>query len=246
MLQQFCTESGMIINESKTKFMVLNGDAQDKMNIVSNNLVIKICEFYIYLGAVFSATGKISPSLEKHAEEKYCHILKFVSFVKKNSLFPFWIKKKVLDAALLSAILYSAESWLTNNYGPIKAMYFSAIKNLLGVRRTTANDLCLMELGMPSIDGFVKNSQYRFLKDLIEARANETDFDPFMFVYNLCLRENTPCAKYISKLLTRDGDFITKDVDNIKTRIRNSNRSKFLAYKDVNPCLLYTSPSPRD
>lgn len=236
-LQDFCTESGMIINETKTKFMVLNGDAQDRRNIVSNNLIIKICEFYVYLGAVFSASGKLFHSLEKHAEDKYCHVLKFVSFVKKNSLFPFWIKKKVLDAALLSAILYSSESWLTNNYNPVKSMYFTAIKNLLGVRRTTANDLCLLELGMPSIDGYVKNSQYRFLKRLIETRANETDFDPFMYVYNLCLRDNTACAKYISKLLAQDGNFITKDMDNIRSRVRDSNRSKFLSYKDMNPNL---------
>ena len=164
------------------------------------------------------------------------HVLKFVSFVTKNSLFPFSVKKMVLEAALLSTILYSCESWLTNNFKPMRTMYFGVIKALLGVRRTTANGLCLLEVGFPSVDGHIKNAQYRFFHKIITTRNGMND-DPFMFVFNLCSAANTPCARYIHTIVDSNGNYIPKDLDNIKTRVRASIRTKFITYCVLNPDL---------
>jgi len=235
-LDEFCDQSGMQINEIKTKFMVVNGDLQDRAYIALGSVIMKHCLFYVYLGSVFSCTGKLNPALEKHCEEKFCHVLKFVSFVSKNSLFPFAIKKKVLNAALLSAILYSCESWLTNNLKHVQLLYISAIKALLGVRRTTTNDLCLVELGLPSISGFVKDAQCKYFKRILTSRNDMVD-DTFMFVYRLCNTANTPCARYLRTITESDGNFIEKDLNNLKDKIRSSNRSKIITYIELNPDL---------
>ena len=71
-------------------------------------------------------------------------MLTFNAFITKNVDFPFWIKQKVFDAALLSTILYSSAAWLGNSARNAQAAYYSAVKTLLGVRVTAANDLCLM------------------------------------------------------------------------------------------------------
>ena len=50
LLVQFCKKYGMVINESKTKLMVINGTINDKQSIIINNLSIQHCDIYIYLG----------------------------------------------------------------------------------------------------------------------------------------------------------------------------------------------------
>ena len=48
---------------------------------------------------------------------KRSHIMKFVSALGGNCDFPFWDKWKVMDSALLSAILYGCEGWIRNSAG---------------------------------------------------------------------------------------------------------------------------------
>ena len=84
-----------------------------------------------------------------------CNALKFISFVNKNNDIPFIVKKKVFDAALMSAILYGCESWMNGDLKPIDILYKWCIKQLLGVRKTTSNDICLIELGLPPLRALV-------------------------------------------------------------------------------------------
>ena len=50
-----------------------------------------------------------------------------------HSRMPFKLKNQVFEAALLSAVLYSSESWLTNNVQGLEKQYHRALKALLGV-----------------------------------------------------------------------------------------------------------------
>ena len=52
--------SGMVINESKTKFMAINGDDQDKLPINMGNSTIKHCLKYVYLGSMFTSDREYS------------------------------------------------------------------------------------------------------------------------------------------------------------------------------------------
>jgi len=235
-LENFCANSGMVVNLTKTQFMVLNGDDDDNLNILGDSLVIKLCNKYVYLGAVFTSCGRFVPSLEVHSSDKNCHLLKYVSFAEKNANYPFTVKKQVLDAALLSALTYGCEAWLSENLKPMQPTYMSAVKTLLGVRKTTANDLCLLEIGYPSLKGYVKDKQVKFLKKLIANRTNVHE-DPFIYVWNLCRDANTTCARYVNRLLNSNGDLRISDIDMIKQRVQESDRSKFITYKDMNPNL---------
>ena len=58
---------------------------------------------------------QFSPTMEGlivTLRDKRKHYFKFVSFLNKNRDCPFFIKKKVLDSALISTILYNCESWI--------------------------------------------------------------------------------------------------------------------------------------
>ncbi len=49
LLQDYCSEYGMVINQSKTIFFVINGEEGDKEALVRNGLVSEHCDTYVSL-----------------------------------------------------------------------------------------------------------------------------------------------------------------------------------------------------
>ena len=172
--------------------------------------------------------------------------MKFVTFVKKNPDFPFPVKHKVLSSALLAAILYGCESWFVNNVMDVNKLYISSIKTLLGVRQTTSNDVCLLELGYPHLKYWIKQKQVDFLRKAINLRQGIGE-DPLSFTINLCTNARTPAGRYITDLLNHDNYFLY-GVQIVKDNVRNSTRSKLMAYRSMNPKLsvhnVYTQLRP--
>ncbi len=58
-----------------------------------DGLVVERCSRYVYLGSPFTADGSVSASVRVHADSKMSHVMKFISFLKKNNDIPFQIKK---------------------------------------------------------------------------------------------------------------------------------------------------------
>lgn len=233
-LLRYCAESGMKINQSKTKFMVVNGDLEDRQPVTLGDFAIQNCESYVYLGAIFTQDGKLASTIEAHCKSKQPHVLKFAGFVAKNCDFPFWIKRKVMESALMSAILYSAESWLCKDYGPAQTMYNSVVKSLLGVRRTTPNDICLIEAGCTPLSQRIRIAQRNLIQKLISDRRFAYR-DPFYTIWEMCSRENTRAARYINQLLAEPP---CDALHVIKNRITASTGTKFVTYSTIiNPTL---------
>ena len=124
-------------------YIPFNGTGEDRALIRVSDLTVENCTTYMYLGVIFTQDGKVESSV-KLSKQK--HVTKFAAFVAKNSDFPFWVKRKVLGAALMSTILYGCESWLGSGMNVTQSVYNTALKTLLGVRQTTPNDLVLLEL----------------------------------------------------------------------------------------------------
>ena len=110
LLKEFCNSHGMKINVSKTKFIVIKGSDEDKRDIVIDEMCIKRCSHYVYLGSPFSDAGSTSDSIKDNANIKMCQVLKYVSFCQKNNDVPFLIKRRIFDACLISTLLYGCES----------------------------------------------------------------------------------------------------------------------------------------
>ena len=98
------------------------------------------------MGSTFTSDGSLVSSIRAHAQSKVAHVIKFVSFSNENRDIPFIVKRRVFDAALMSAVLYGCESWLDTDLRPITKLYNWGLKQLLGVRKTTCNDTCYLEL----------------------------------------------------------------------------------------------------
>ena len=231
-LEEYCREYGMVINEDKTKFMVIHGEECDRLPFTIGEIIMNHCFKYIYLGATFTSDGSMLSSLREHAKDKQKHLNKLIIFLYKNQDMPFFVKKQVLDAAFTSALLYGCESWVDVSYTDIEKIYISAIKSLLGVRKTTPNNLCLLELGYPPIKSYIRNRQKLFFSKALEERQGFTD-DPFMFAMKLI--EHSKTDTYIHTIISQE--HINSGIDILKQSVRNSQKTKMKTYITLNPSL---------
>lgn len=178
-LQEFCNSYGMIINQVKTKFMVINGTPECRTPLRLGDLTVNYCSTYNYLGAFVTDDGLISSVLLEHYNDKLKHKFKYEAFINRNMSCPFWIKKLVLNSAFTSSVLYSCESWGRTSGAKIKTLYMDCIKACLGVRRSTHNELCLLEIDLPSITAYIKRQQQKFFTKVFRL---EEKFSPLLSV----------------------------------------------------------------
>lgn len=233
LLNHFCETHGMIVNARKTKFFVIGGSEVDKEIIQVGGLEIESCERYVYLGSPFTSDGSISSAIKVHAQSRMCHALKFISFLSKNNDIPFLVKRKVFNAALLSTILYGCESWIGGDLKPIVKLYHMCLKQLLGVRKSTCNNLCLVELGYPPLKALVTSKQRKFFSRMWDERSNMID-DPLIHAMSITLSQNTPTSRHLNDLLNNDVDDIQVAIDEIKRTISESSSSRMHFYREIN------------
>ena len=79
-LAEFCNRSGMVINQGKTMFMVINGSDADKVAMTIGDLKIQNCDSYVYLGATFTQDGKVATAVDEQCRSKQCHLWKCLAF----------------------------------------------------------------------------------------------------------------------------------------------------------------------
>ena len=225
----------MEINLSKTKFMCVHGEEEDRIPLVVEGLTVQHCLQYIYLGSAFTSDGKPSSAVKAHAVTRIAHVLKFTSFLEKNNDFPFFIKRKVFDACLMSSLVYGCESWLNAGLRPVAKLYHTCLKQLLGVRNTTTTDLCLMELGYPEFKALIASKQRVFFRSIVAKRNGMVD-DPFITVFNIVMDSGNITARYLRKLLDEHLDDIRISKERISTKIYSDHTSTRLAiYQQINP-----------
>ena len=81
-LQQYCDEYGMQINEKKTEFMVIDGTKTDRENISLSGMTVKHCTSYVYLGVIVTENGSALTSLKAHAADKKKHLHRLIIFFR--------------------------------------------------------------------------------------------------------------------------------------------------------------------
>ena len=235
-LQNYCTQYGMAINQSKTQFFVINGTSRDVEPMVVDGIAVRHCDLYIYLGSPFTSDGSPSSAVKAHAKLKLPHVLKFVSFLRKNNDVPFIVKRRFFDAALTSTLLYGCESWVGADIKPASKLYNWCIKELLAVRRSTCNDVCYVESGYPPLSDLVKLKQHRFFHSKWQERSAYAD-DPLYFVMNLVKETNTVVGKMVRNLISNEVTDISVAMHQVGECIRSSESSRRKVYMEINPTL---------
>jgi hypothetical protein len=236
-----CTNQiNMKMHPTKCEYLAINADDRSPFSI--GNSIIEHTNAYKYLGATIT-TDTLKSQVELHAKLATASVNKFYAFLYKNNDAPYQVKKKVLDSCVTSTLLYSCESWLTNNLQPIAKIYNSCLKQLLGVRSQTANDVVYVETGMPSITSVVKERQRQFYNNL----GDDAD-RPINKAIKIARNQMTPTAKYLLRLLAQTSDYRSTDIADRNELIRSSLQSKIVTYRSINPSLtvhpIYASNIP--
>ena len=240
-LHEFCELSGMRMNQKKTKLMVINGDHRDRAPLSIDTECIGYSAHYVYLGAHILDDGRMTSVMKKQVQSASKHVIKFNSFVQKNSNMPFSFKARVMKAALISAMLYSCESWITGNFSSINKQYMSAVKALLGVRLSTPNTLCLLEAGLSEVSSIIKQRQTTFMKRFM---AKTTGEEPLSQALQLCT--DTRMAQGLQAALAVEEDLEEASSQRLREECRRKaqSASRFATYLEMNPHLevhaLYT------
>ena len=106
---------------------------------------------------------------------------------------------------------------------------------MLGVRKTTSNDIYLVELGLPPLRALVKAKQRKFFKKMWLER-NEMNNDPLMHAMRVTLRYNDAISRYLKDMTT---NYRTNDIKEaqviLNASISNSTSNRLLFYKLINP-----------
>ena len=233
-VQEFCTMYGMSINISKTKFMVINNDMNDKIPIILGGLTVKYCSTYVYLGAFITDDASLHHSLQLHVESKMKHVLKLASFLHRNPELPFTMKKQVAEACVISSLLYGCETWLTRSYGKMLSLYMNIVKLVLGVRKTTCNDICLIESGMPSLEACIEHRRSKYFSKTIKSLQNDSILKHALDLLSTC---NSPANAIINSSINSTKS-LGDDKIQIAEKVRsNTNSSKRMTYLSINPLL---------
>ena len=244
-LNEYCKANGMQVNESKTKFMAINGSPMDKVSFMMGTHRVRHCDSYLYLGVPITADGHNDSTLKMHLDNKNKEVNKLIIFLAANYDAPFTVKKRVVEAAFMSSILYGCESWLNISLKPAEKVYNSAIKALLGVRPSATNDLCIIEGGFKPLAGLVKDRQKKFFEKMASRSYHHED--PFTHAMEMVNEMHKPMKTYIDSI-KKGGEFATKELQKIKDSATHATGTKFKTYLQLNPDLtehkLYSRDAP--
>ena len=153
----------MVIHLEKSMFLVINSD--DRMPFTIGDVVISHTDSYCYLGALIS-TNSISHKIQDHPKMKSGHVRKYQSFVYRKRNAPFCVKNTVLQCAGDSALIYSCETWCTENLKSIESGPMDCIECLLGVCRQTMSDFVYIEVDIAPVSTIMKKRRCSFLQKL--------------------------------------------------------------------------------
>jgi hypothetical protein len=234
MMIDTCNEIGMALNASKCNYITVGTDVAP---LIVDDISISVCQSYTYLGTPIS-NAHIRKQILAHIDANMPHVNKFSSFVSKNNEAPFTIKHKVWEAAMMSAIMYSCESWLTNEFHSAEGVYYRTIKELLGVRLQTPNLITLVESGTPTITAFIRQRQAKFFQRI---NALNDPTIPIQQAIKIAKDAKSPMSKVLQCIMLDAESNVATDKASIITKITNTNSSKYTMYRNLNPTL--TQPS---
>ena len=150
---------------------------------------------------------------------------------------PFIVKRRrVFDAALMSALLYGCESWINADLKPVTKLYHWCLKQLLSVRKTTCNDLCCIEAGYPSLIDLVRHRQHKFLRNIWRERCDMND-DPLIHVIKIVIDSNCITSRTVNKYIRTNVKDLKEARQHMIQSVINSNSSRRVTYRDINPLL---------
>ena len=129
MLKYF-EENKLKLNLDKSGYLIINGKHIDIKNLLYlDNGLLKYKSEIVYLGLIFSDTGKIGNDIKKNIQSKRSNItVKYTNFCAKNYFAPLKVKRTVLHSCVISSLCYGSETWGENMSKELETVYKMGLK----------------------------------------------------------------------------------------------------------------------
>ena len=97
------------------------------------------------------------------------------------------------------------------------------------MRKTTSNDVCMVELGLPSLRALIKQRQRNFFHKMWLER-NTMDDDPLIHIVKFVLGYNDQVSRYINDITFNNSNDVEEAKRQMRLNIMNStsNRLSFI------------------
>ena len=192
---------------------------------------------YCYLGALIS-DNTIRRQVQIEAQNRAVHERKFTRFLTSNRDAPYVVKLTVWRSAMLSALMYGIESWRTNDVSTAASYYMRTLKQLLGVRLQTSNDLCLIETGLPALVAEAVKRQRQLLTKMRKWSCFQEL--PFKAALDIAHSANSPMWRYFQTKLSSESDQrdpVHVDCTLRLERVTTGDNTRAVVYRTMNPDL---------
>ena len=161
-LLKYCKLNKIVIEHSKCKFIVINGTDEDKDSIPFDSKTLVSCEQLDILGGFIS--DNLEQDLKKHIKNRYKNVIKYYNWLKNHRYAPLMVKLKIIEACVMSNVLYGCETFGRNIPEELEKLYLKMIKAALGTRSNTPNSIVLIESGMLPLKALILSRQLNFFK----------------------------------------------------------------------------------
>ena len=145
----YCQRWTIKLNTSKTKIMIFRkgGRLPQDLSFTYDNHPLEIVSNFIYLGINFSTTGSFictQKTLAGQAKKAMFSLNQYrSSFVEMNP----HVSMELFDKLIVPILLYGSELWGFNEGRCVELVHIGYCKSILGVKRSTPNDMVRSELG---------------------------------------------------------------------------------------------------
>ena len=155
-LSNFCKSWRINVNTKKTKCITFQKKSRvnKKDSFFFDNKLLENVNEYKYLGITINSAGSFNPTFDILSNKANRAIYALNSKYATKRL-PVWAASKLFDSVISPILLYGSEIWGAFGYldyekwdsNPIEKVHLSFCKHVLGVNRSTTNNLVRGELG---------------------------------------------------------------------------------------------------
>ena len=236
-LTKYCEDNYIRLQMTKCAAMCINGCDEDRESINVANITLDTTSCEVYLGSCITNSNKLADDVYADIKHRQVNIVKFFAFLRSHINAPVDVKLKVLDACIMSSVLYNSETWANVNVDRLEIIHRRMLRSILGIGTTSCNEVLYIELGVSSIRTRIMIKQFEFWKKVLEM----TDENPLKYAISIAKRYKLKEIAHYEKLhekFSSKEEITTKFLDEMKSVIHHKamkGRSKYLTYLQINP-----------
>ena len=180
-----------------------------------------------YPGVKFPPTNNVEQIIIFNIDDRSQNWCKFYAWLEVNEETPIEIKLLVLDACLLSVVLYAVEVFgdMSCVEKKLRLAEQKALRAILQVKKGTTIELLYNEIKRPDVMSVIRDSQYKFYQKVKGLKKEEA---VVVSILELC--KDTPFVHYYESLLP---DNKKRNIQEREDRIRQSESSMTRYYSSI-------------